>query len=564
MPRPMQRTAPLRRLCALVLATTLVGAGTASAQLLQILYEEGDTIPGAPGTVANIKDVSVADDGQWITYALMSTSSGSVDAAVLNGAAVLIRGDALFDPPGLSVQGFDEIAIGRDNTIWWNIDTDAGAQFDEIMYRNLIMTAREASPVSDPDAPPGTEWVDFDGFSISSTGDLIILGDIDSPLVGGNSEGAAVIQTFDAQGQLLTEEIVLMEGDRVPGTNDDLVDVGTNNAGHDVATEGGSWIVYARNDGGSSRDEMIVVDNQLIAREGNTGPILGTIWGRLASNAVDITSNGDFVFRGELEEIAVGTDNVLFKNGEPFISEGDISEFTDPYGFAEFGRNTPILLGENGNLAFFGSIDNPNTSTDECYFINDRILVQENVTELGTQVIGNLVTGPSALDMSPSGRYVIFEAFYGAGTNVVILVDLGLITEMEDCGSNEGTLKHVDGLPLLGEELVFEMDGEQDFGVTPILMISNAPILGWPPCGLNTFFGELLIDVSSGAGNPGVILSGPTSEFLPVPFTVEVPLDMNLLGTNYYAQGLWWDVGDQTSAENFRLTNGLEIILAPR
>ncbi|MFT5288815.1 MAG: hypothetical protein ACI82F_000873 [Planctomycetota bacterium] len=547
----------------LAAAALFTGAAIPSAQSIQTLLLTGDAIPGAPGTLLTISDLSVTDDGQWIVRVAMSQATGSVEAAILNGAAVLLAGDVLFDPPGVAVTRFDEIDISADGALWWNIDTDASTSTDEIMYRNLAMLGREDSLLVDPNASLNTKWEDFDGFQVSSSGNLLILGDIDDPTISGNSEGALILQTFDAFGIMASETVLIKEGDFLQGTFDLVTDVGTNSGAHDIGISDSHWIAYVKNSGGTTKDEGIVVDGQLVAREADLGPTSSTFWGNLSNNAVDINNSGDYVFRGEFHTFGAPDIPGLFLNAKIHYLQGDTSPSLAPYGFASFGTQSAICLGDNGNIAFYARTTNTNTASDDCYFVNDQILVQENLTQIGTQVLGKLISGVNSLDMSNNGRYFIFEALFGDSSGGVFLIDLGLIEEMESCYSNEGILTHTDGLPILGETVTFEMDGEQDFGVTPFLMISTAPIAGWPSCGLLTPFGELLVDINPAAGNPTVLLSGDIALGPPTPISVAIPSNPAILGQDFFAQGFFWDIGDTSPAENFRLTNGLQIYLAP-
>ena len=565
----MQGTSiPRRRtiLASLALTSVVIGGelpgSRASAQSIQTLLTGGDTVPGVPGTLSTVRDVFVADSGQWVVQGTMLVAGGATDVAILNGAAVLIEGDALFDPPGVLVEGFDEIAISTDGTLWWNINTDASMSSDEVLYRNLVKLAQEGSAVFDPNQPVGTIWKDIDGFNLADNGDLLVLGDMDNPNISGGSEGVLVLQTFDDNGFLATETVLIIEGDPIPGIFDDVRDVGTNSAANDVALANGHWIAYVRNDGSSSGDEMVLVDGAVVAQEGKSGPLPGTTWKRMNSNAVDIRNDGSYAFRAEYFEIVTGTlFKAIFVDALPVIQSGDTSDSLAPFAFEDFGANPVIRLAENGNLVFYGRTDNTDNSKDTGYFLNDRFLIQEGVTQVNGQVITNIPSGANSLEASPNGRYVIAQGTQGDSNTTIMLIDLGNVQVMSSSTTNRATLAHEDGIPVINETLVLQMDGEQDIGVTPFLMVSDAPIAGWSTTGsgLVTPFGELLIDLTASAGNPGIVLMGPPSDFSPVDFTIDVPNNPSLAGTEFYAQGFYWDIGDASPQENFRLTNGLQI-----
>ena len=553
MMRPLSPLAPL--------AALLFPISVPSAQTIEPLILTGDLVPGTGGTLSGITDVAINDDGEWILRSSVSTSGGSIEVAILNGAAVLNQGDILFDPPGLAVQKFDDLDLGSDGSIWCNIDTDAGNAMDEIMYRNLVMIMREGDPLISTDVPSGTDVVDVDGFSLSVDGSLFILGDIDSPLVSGTSEATLIRQRFDASGNLIGEDVLILEGDSIPGSNDLVRDVGTNIGAHDVAGEGDFWIAYARSDGASSGDEMVWVNGAPVAMENGTGPVLASVWDSLSANAVDINQNGDYVFRGAYQIFGEAVQNVIMLNDQIRFEEGDTSASMAPNAFESFGSNTPLFISDYGRIIFYARTDNTDNAKDDGYFLNDRFLVQENTTPIGTNVITNIPAGPNALMASPNGRWVIFEASLGDGREGAFRIDLGLIRPMESCGTNEATLVETgDGLPLLNSTVTFDLDGAQDVGMIPVFLLSTAAAPTWPPCGVMLPFGELLIDVSS--GNPQVILTGAPNMGGPTEFQVTVPNDTNLLGRDYFAQGLFWDLGDNSPAENFRLSNGLQITLA--
>lgn len=551
-------------IAALALLPALLAAPLGAAQSVQTLLLEGDSIPGASGFVDSVLDLAVTDTGDWIARVQMRDSTGTQEVVVLNGFVILAEQDLLFDPPGLRVDRFDHVGLSPNGTVWWQIDTDAATTADEILYRNLAAIAREGDPLFDSSLPDGTIWKDFDAFDLNDQGELLVLGDIDSPDLNGVSEAALVRQVFDDLGILVEEEVLVLEGDAIPGGFGKVLDIGVSSGGHDVAHSANHWIAFVRSDEGSALDGQILVDGQVVAQESVAGPLPGTFWRSLSPTGVGITNEGDYVFNASYDVIGGGELEGIFLNGAPLVVQGDTSASIAPHAFESFQFTSPVLLGENGSVVYAASTDNPDLTRDDGLFVGDRLVVQENVTPAGSETIGSILFSADSLDLAPEGRFLVFEATTASGSNGLFQVDLGLVREMESCFTTTGTLAQADGLPLLGETVTFEMDGEQDEGVTPVFLLSQQPILGWPPCGVMLPFGELLIDLSSGLGNPAIGLVGPPTDTSPVPFPVTVPNDPNLLGRNFYAQGLWWDAGNQSPAEDFRLTNGLEITLAPQ
>ncbi len=125
-------------LAPLIVHVLLASSTGTSAQSIRTLLVTGDTVASAPGTLSNIDDISVTDDGSWFARVQLTTGTDLIEAAVLNGTAILLQGDALVNPAGLSVVRFDEVDLSADGTLWWNIYSDATTQTDEVMSLNRV------------------------------------------------------------------------------------------------------------------------------------------------------------------------------------------------------------------------------------------------------------------------------------------------------------------------------------------------------------------------------------------------------------------------------------------
>ena len=69
----------------------------------------------------------------------------------------------------------------------------------------------------------------------------------------------------------------------------------------------------------------------------------------------------------------------------------------------------------------------------------------------------------------------------------------------------------------------------------------------------NTRYGELLISPSSRIG----LAVGPQWVGGPTPVTVRIPNQLSLVDLEYFAQGFFFDVGNQLPGPRVRMTNGI-------
>jgi len=314
---------------------------------------------------------------------------------------------------------------------------------------------------------------------------------------------------------------------------------------------------------GSGTNESIYVYSEgaltNIAREGKPSPVEGRDWASFSTARLDMNNYGDYVVAGKLS--GFGVNHLIIKNGEKFRITGDVVQALPNYEIVSFIL-MPVFVSDIGHVFWSCQFSSPDTSTAQGIFMNDKMLVREGHTLAEGQYIQGLYQTRVAFHCSSNGRYMAFQGLLPGNLQSAFRYDLGLIEPMLECGGNVGTLTHASGMPLLGEYVELDMDGGQGTGVMPILMLSNAPVPGWPPCGISGPPGELLIDLSRGSGNPIDYQFGLPWSGLPVSFFVNIPDEVGLLGTETFLQGIFWDIGDQLPAENFRLTNGLRIVLA--
>ena len=302
--------------------------------------------------------------------------------------------------------------------------------------------------------------------------------------------------------------------------------------------------------------QTIYVNDSIVAEVGSASPVAGETYAILNKERVSINDNGEYVFTASIS----GPPNqrgVLVKNGALFRRERSTLPSISPYLFASLGADPAVEITRGGDVVHFAIWTGPG-ATDRGILFNESLIVQIGATQVEGVGLSLLQDSGTLIDVSPNGRFVIFHGMLDDGDEVACLMDLGRAEALGDCGGNRATLRRQSGFPLVGGNVTLAMDDGQGFGVTPFLLVSDNTIPGYPPCGLNIGFGELVIDFST--TNPMLTLIGTPWGGNEVPIDVPIANDPVLSGRLFYAQGIFVDLGNQIPGPPaFTMTNALEL-----
>ena len=541
----------------------LVATGIASAQTSRTLVEQGTAIFGV-GTVTKVSSVVVSDTGDW--YALVETDGPSLSdtAILLNGIPTLQEGDSLSDPTGSEVRRFDQYSANSTGglgllLVLRGVPTDS----DAVVVYDTHLLGREGTICEAPEFSLGTKWVNFKTVAINDSNTVLCVGNVDDPAISTVVDPCAVLIVTDENGEVVSQNAVLKEGDYLPDTGRLVKAFGTTSFTLDLNSEGDYLIYLLTNDTtGSDENVYLSIDGTLtnVGREGTPAPVAGRTWGTFTTIRLDMNNRGEYVFGARLDG---ATDNqLLVKNGEKFRQTGDTVQATPQYQIKDFVQ-MPVMISDMSQVFWACTTTAPDVGWDQGIFMNETMLVQEGVTLINGLVIHRLYQTRTAFHVSPNGRFLAFLAIMPDGHHGAYMIDLGLVKPMESCSDNEGELSFVTGFPLLGGRVELEMAGGQATGVLPILFLSSTPVAGWPPCGFIGSAGELLIDIAPQSGNLLEFYVGPLWGGSPISFFLDIPDDNLLIGAEAFAQGLFWDIGDQLPEDNLRLTGGVQIVVAP-
>lgn len=539
-----------------VCASGLASVAGAAPQDGTVVVIEGEAVAGV-GNVTRVDAMSVADSGAWYVEADTDFADQDQDSVVVDAGGLLYReGQALPAPLGATIDNFDSVAFDDAGRVAWNLGLDgtAGLDDDSGVFLNDVLLVQEGGLVGAPRLDPGTTWRGFFEARFAGPQAVVVLASVDDPTIPTTVDRAFVRLDLDAGGALVGAQSLVAEGDLLPGQSFPVKDFDT--APHNFACNAnGALLHHVEFEG--DLDDAIFLDDVLLAKEGQPSPVPGRNWGFLASPEVALNGAGDWAFSVRLDG-DVNTDAVIVRNGAIVAQEGDPHPDLPPGAVLDSFGTAPIALAENGELLWYASWDVGDGTTDEGWFIDDRLWVARSTATVGGAPLTDLASVQDAAAMSPSGRYVLLEGNRAAGENGAFLFDraAGLSPIVECFDANPGVLAYVGGSTTIGWTLDLSLDSPgATLGSLVFLMLSPTPDPSGGECGLFlTGIGELLVDFLP--PNFFILGIGVTSGS-PLTTSLPLPNNPNLVGSSLYLQGLFGDTLDLF--DPIDLTNGLRL-----
>ena len=394
-------------------------AALAPAQTLTVLVKDGD-MPAGAGTVTAIDNLAVNDNGD--TLVETSTTSG-LSVMWRNVVPYLKEADALPAPAGATISSFDDIMINNLGESGWNLFlTGPATNADSGVYVDSTLVLQEGTLSTSPLFSPNTPYIGFFGVKWNDDRQMLVMASVDDPAIASTVDRALVKLRLDPAYAILSETVLAKEGDTVPGFGGETItDFETGPHGY-ALNQQGSVMAVAHLTGATTSDIAIVVDGNVLAREGDPSPIPGRNYEILSGRPVDLADNGHTIFRANLDGAATD-DEVIVKDGVVIAQEGSGLPAIGSFLFTAFGSVARVDCG--GHAFWFGDWDDPVTTQDTGLFVDDQLLVQEGVTTVGGIVIEFIASVQDTLTISPDGRYVAFEGRLAGGVDAAFLVDRG-------------------------------------------------------------------------------------------------------------------------------------------
>jgi hypothetical protein len=464
-------------LAGLMAAAPVFALGDPAALDADIVLRLGDGVPGV-GDVTVIREVAVDDLGNW--YVDVNTdfpNNDQDDAVVRSGALLYQEGHGLAQPANTVIDAFDDLdgSVTDGGMPGWVLFLDGGglgspANQGVFVGDELVLQGGDETLV--PGMPAGTTWAAFLDVKANESDQLLVMSSVTDPNQG--FIRALVKLQLDGLGGITSRELISYPGMVPAGQADEIEELEW--AVHEFAlSDGGHTIHSVDLTGSPSFDRAVLVDGAIVAREGGDSPVPGRPWQVLTNAEVDVNVHGDYVLTGILTGVN-DDDTLIERSGEVLVREGDVLPGISPFHVTAIGvTNTPgpIHLGDNGNVLWMGTWSDPDTTKNRGLFLNDRLLVQQNVTTVDGELITTLQGTEGSYGLSDDGQTVVLRALLAGNQAAVVVIDVGPWTSLGQGLAGTGGLMPclVGSGPLTdGSQLGFTLGNGLAFGPAWLLI----------------------------------------------------------------------------------------------
>ena len=399
-----------------MLAFSLASSLTAQDfPIIRVVLVEGDEIPGV-GTIETIGDVAINDLGETLIVANTDAATANDEVLLRNGKLLLQEGimGQLNSPPDAFVAGaeplaglFTSLSISNsgETAYFLSIEDFPGSQ-DFGIFLGADIVVQQGGLSNNPQFSPGTTYDFMFSLEQNNTGTLLFAGLADDPNLGTALDDCLVMTDG------VTEIVVVADGDMLPGSDMPVMRVGNLdnlsaiNDNNDVM-----YVVQFGTGGAGEEDSAIYINDTLIACEGQPSAVPGRNWGPFNVSGVDLNNSGDYAFKGVLDGNDLSGEQLIVKNGEVVMQEGEIAPDGNP--ILNFGMLAgPIEIGNNGSVIYQAR----STEMTTFLFLDDQLIVHEGVTttEDGTIIADitsllDVADSSEVMDLSSDGTWAIFE-----------------------------------------------------------------------------------------------------------------------------------------------------------
>ncbi|MFT7463102.1 MAG: hypothetical protein ACI9EF_001444 [Pseudohongiellaceae bacterium] len=399
-----------------------------------VVLRVGDNVPGL-GDVTVIREVAIDDLGNW--YVDVNTdfpNNDQDDAVVRSGALLYQEGHSLNLPVGTVVDAFDDLdgSIVDNDLPGWVLFMDGGGLGNPenqgvFVGDELILQGGDQTNV--PGMPAGTIWSSLLDVKANEADQLLVMSTVMDPNQG--FIRALVKLQLDGLGGILSRELISYPG-MVPAGQADQVEELEFGVHEFALSDGGHVIHSARLSGSPSLDVAILVDGGIVAREGGVSPVAGRPWQVLNNAEVDVNTHGDWALTGILTGVN-DDDTLIERSGEVLVREADVLPGISPFAVTALSITAtpgPIHIGDNGNVLWMGTWSDPDTTKNRGLFLNDRLLVQQNVTSINGELLTLLEGTEGSYGLSDDGETVVLRARLAGNVPAVVVIDVGPWTSL--------------------------------------------------------------------------------------------------------------------------------------
>ncbi len=425
--------------CALVLSATLglgalTGPATASDFEVSILIQDGDTLPDGLGTVSNVNDISVNDNGDWIVD--VSLTGGSTNRAlILNGDVWLAHGDPIDPNDTVSSVANQLKALNNQGDVTFRPTLDQNGSGVYLNFTPLVLL----NDIIDSDKfAPNSNYAGFFRSRVTDDGDVLALVTISDSVLG--SRRTFVWLTIDERTGEVTEDVFLTRFDDAPGTEPgvEINNINSNPSTFNINADGDVLFSTTLSGTPTETNGGLYYNDTLVVRKGDASPIAGSDYSNIGSSAtrVDLNNFGDYIWLSQLTNQPTDTNQGIFRNNiftdgpdEVIIQRGDPAPGIPGTNVTLFGTGVQPRITDNGDVLFYARLDG-DADLNQALYRNDQVILRKGETTID----GNLITtvcGTTAssngiaqtLDASNNGDFAIVRVRFENGNRAALLID---------------------------------------------------------------------------------------------------------------------------------------------
>ncbi|MBU6412464.1 MAG: hypothetical protein KGS45_03245 [Planctomycetes bacterium] len=300
----------------------------------------------------------------------------------------------------------------------------SGGNTDSGVFFNDVLVIQEGTLATATGLSPNTPYIGWFETRINDQDQIMMMASVDDPAIASTVDRAIVI-VGNPTG-IYTETLIAKEGDELI-VGRFVADFSTGP--HSMVFRNNSRVAFIADlDGDTLTDGAVMHFDgstmHILAQEGTPSAVSGRNWGTLIGAPIDINNSGDWVMRGDLDG-ATTDDSVIVLNGVQIVARegGPVPPSVGAFRFTSFGTGA-VAMSDRGAAFYYADWDDPDTSRDTGIFVNDRLVVQEGVTQIGGITLLSISAVESNFAISPSGRFVIFEGTLADGRDGAFVADI--------------------------------------------------------------------------------------------------------------------------------------------
>jgi hypothetical protein len=319
----------------------------------------------------------------------------------------------------------------------------------------------------------------IDGFALNDAGDALVVGTLtDDPRDVGRPVLLGLHATPSGD---FDQALVVEDGVQLAGTVGPIDGLGLRPRQLHLDAHGRALYV-AHVDAPWTDDRAIVLGSQVIAVEGGASPLTGRTYDGLDNSVIALDDHGRVLFSASVTG-DFSTDDVLVYDGQVVAREGQGHPDIGSHVLLGF-EHLDLVLGNNGNTAWTLDWDDPDPDRGRGLFVNGRLALRVGDALPGYGVVDDIQIRTHALAMSPDGRWLTARVWID-GEAALVRFDLADRVEVADLSPgttgvrNTMTAKHA----VPGHRIAFVGAGTTGSTVVPCgggsltLSLGGSPVL---------------------------------------------------------------------------------------